>query len=167
MLAYKKWSIDLRSHLRRSQRRKNDKQADFPVLFTNAKAPPGIAKRSLDDHSGEPRAALLVRSSRKFPKLPREGPFQLLISAIDPATLRPEKTSESGASSSACGTSRRNDDPVTIVKIARDGVVTSDLRPPTLPAEGGSVYRPQGPLRRAGRRRHGDIVCASGIDRRA
>ena len=59
----------------------NDEQADFPVIFTNAKA--GIALRALDDASDslEPLFETIVSH---VPEAPAEdGTFQLLISAID------------------------------------------------------------------------------------
>src|SRR5271170_6257070 len=56
----------------------NDEQADFPVLFTNAKA--GIAKRSLEEESDslEPLFETIVARVPEAPS--EEGPFQLLIS---------------------------------------------------------------------------------------
>ncbi|HLY01880.1 MAG TPA: translational GTPase TypA [Candidatus Cybelea sp.] len=127
----------------------NDEQADFQVLFTNAKA--GIAKRSLDDHS-ENLEPLFETIVLKVPEAPsEEGPFQLLISAIDHNPY----VGRVGIGRIFRGTSRRNDP---IVKIARDGVVTGGLRLTTL-------------LTFAGLERidveeasAGDIVCISGID---
>ncbi len=60
----------------------NDEQADFSVLYTNAKA--GIAKRTLDDRAATRSSRSSKRSSHAFRNAPAEdGPFQLLISAID------------------------------------------------------------------------------------
>ena len=59
----------------------NDEQADFSVIFTNAKA--GIAKRALEDEgtSLEPLFETIVE---RIPEPPaQDGSFQLLISAID------------------------------------------------------------------------------------
>ncbi len=127
----------------------NDEQADFPVLFTNAKA--GIAKRSLADESDslEPLFETIVA---KVPEAPAEdGPFALLISAID----HNRYVGRVGIGRIFRGGARRNDP---IVKIARDGSVADGLRLTTL-------------LTFAGLERidvdeawAGDIVCVSGID---
>ncbi|HET9029285.1 MAG TPA: GTP-binding protein, partial [Candidatus Aquilonibacter sp.] len=59
----------------------NDEQADFPVVFTNGKA--GIAKRSLDEESSDLEPLFEIIKNH-VPEAPAEdGPFQLLISAID------------------------------------------------------------------------------------
>ncbi len=127
----------------------NDEQADFPVLFTNAKA--GIAKRTLDDRSDslEPLFETMVA---RVPEAPaEEGPFQLLISAID----HNRYVGRVGIGRIFRGSSRRNEP---IVKIARDGSVAAGLRLASL-------------LTFAGLERidveeasAGDIVCVSGID---
>ncbi len=127
----------------------NDEQADFPVLFTNAKA--GVAKRDLSDESDslEPLFETIVA---RVPEPPaEEGPFQLLISAID----HNRYVGRIGIGRIFRGSSRRNEP---IVKIARDGSVTGGLRLATL-------------LTFAGLERidvdeasAGDIVCISGID---
>jgi GTP-binding protein len=127
----------------------NDEQADFPVLFTNAKA--GIAKRSLSDDSDslEPLFETIVS---RVPEAPSEdGPFQLLISAID----HNRYVGRIGIGRIFRGTSRRN---APIVKIGRDGDITAGLRLTTL-------------LTFAGLERidveeasAGDIVCVGGID---
>ena len=127
----------------------NDKQADFPVLFTNAKA--GIAKRSLEDQS-ENLEPLFETIVSKVPEAPsEEGPFQLLISAIDHNPY----VGRVGIGRIFRGTSRRNDP---IVKIARDGVVTGGLRLTTLLTFAG-LERIDVEQASAG-----DIVCISGID---
>ncbi len=127
----------------------NDKQADFPVLFTNAKA--GIAKRSLEDQS-ENLEPLFETIVAKVPEAPsEEGPFQLLISAIDHNPY----VGRVGIGRIFRGTSRRNDP---IVKIARDGVVTGGLRLTTLLTFAG-LERIDVEQASAG-----DIVCISGID---
>jgi len=59
----------------------SEEQADFPVVYTDAKA--GIARRELDDGSAdlEPLFETIVRA---IPTPPAdEGPFQMLVSAID------------------------------------------------------------------------------------
>jgi GTP-binding protein len=127
----------------------NDEQADFPVLFTNAKA--GIAKRSLAEESDslEPLFDTIVA---RVPEAPSEdGPFQLLISAID----HNRYVGRVGIGRIFRGSSRRNEP---IVKISRDGEITTGLRLATL-------------LTFAGLERidvdeasAGDIVCVSGIE---
>ena len=127
----------------------NDEQADFPVLFTNAKA--GIAKRALEDESDslEPLFETIVT---RIPEAPaEEGPFQLLISAID----HNRYVGRIGIGRIFRGSAMRND---AIVKLARDGTVATGLRL-------------SGLLTFAGLERidvdeatAGDIVCVSGID---
>ncbi len=127
----------------------NDEQADFPVIFTNAKA--GIAKRSLED-SGDSLEPLFETIVARIPEAPAEdGPFQLLISAID----HNRYVGRVGIGRIFRGSARRNDP---IVKIAREGEITIGLRLTTL-------------LTFAGLERidveeaaAGDIVCISGID---
>ncbi|MBV8244368.1 MAG: translational GTPase TypA [Candidatus Eremiobacteraeota bacterium] len=59
----------------------NDEQADFPVLYTNAKL--GVAKRALDDTSTD-LEPLFETIRSHVPEAPAEnGPFQMLVSAID------------------------------------------------------------------------------------
>jgi GTP-binding protein len=127
----------------------NDEQADFPVIFTNAKA--GIAKRSLDD-PGDSLEPLFETIVARIPEAPAEdGPFQLLISAID----HNRYVGRVGIGRIFRGSARRNDP---IVKIAREGEIATGLRLTTL-------------LTFAGLERidveeaaAGDIVCVSGID---
>ncbi len=127
----------------------SDEQADFPVIFTNAKA--GVAKRSLDDSTDslEPLFETIVARVPDAPS--EEGPFQLLISAID----HNRYVGRVGIGRIFRGSTRRNDP---IVKISRDGGTTSGLRLASL-------------LTFAGLERidveeasAGDIVCISGID---
>jgi GTP-binding protein len=127
----------------------NDEQADFPVLFTNAKA--GIAKRSLSE-PGDSLEPLFETIVAHIPEAPSEdGPFQLLISAID----HNRYVGRVGIGRIFRGSSRRNEP---IVKIARDGAITTGLRLASL-------------LTFAGLERidveeasAGDIVCVSGIE---
>jgi GTP-binding protein len=127
----------------------SDEQADFPVIFTNAKA--GIAKRSLDD-DGDSLEPLFETIVARVPDAPaEEGPFQLLISAID----HNRYVGRVGIGRIFRGGARRNDP---IVKLARDGTVTQGLRLTSL-------------LTFAGLERidvedaaAGDIVCISGIE---
>ena len=58
-----------------------DEQADFPVIYTNAKA--GVALRKLED-PGTDLAPLFETIVQAIPTPPAdEGPFQMLVSAID------------------------------------------------------------------------------------
>jgi GTP-binding protein len=58
-----------------------DEQADFPVIYTNAKA--GIAHRALEDDSTD-LAPLFETIVKAIPTPPvSDGPFQMLVSAID------------------------------------------------------------------------------------
>jgi GTP-binding protein len=127
----------------------NDEQADFPVIFTNAKA--GIAKRSLEE-PGDTLEPLFETIVERIPEAPAEdGPFQLLISAID----HNRYVGRVGIGRIFRGSARLNDP---IVKIAREGQIATGLRLTTL-------------LTFAGLERidveeaaAGDIVCISGID---
>ncbi len=93
------------------------------MLFTNAKA--GIAKRSLDE-PGDSLEPLFETIVARVPEPPaEEGPFQLLISAID----HNRYVGRIGIGRIFRGTSRRNEP---IVKLARDGTVTTGLRLATL-----------------------------------
>ena len=59
----------------------SDRQAEFPVVYTNAKA--GTAKRAVDDE-GVDLEPLFETIVKHIPEAPAEdGPFQMLISAID------------------------------------------------------------------------------------
>ena len=127
----------------------NDEQADFPVLFTNAKA--GIAKRDLDE-SSDSLEPLFETILARVPEAPSEaGPFQLLISAID----HNRYVGRVGIGRIFRGNSRRNDP---IVKIDRDGRVTSGLRLTSLLTFAG-LERID--VDEAGA---GDIICVSGIE---
>jgi GTP-binding protein len=127
----------------------NDEQADFPVLFTNAKA--GIAKRALHDESTslEPLFETIVERVPEAPS--EEGPLQLLISAID----HNQYVGRIGVGRIFRGSARVN---APIAKVARDGTVTSGLRLTTLLTFQG-LERQEVQEAAAG-----DIVCISGID---
>ncbi|MGH7728789.1 MAG: GTP-binding protein, partial [Vulcanimicrobiaceae bacterium] len=59
----------------------SDEQVEFAVLYTNAKL--GIARRTLDDPSGD-LEPLFATLAERVPEAPaEEGPFQMLVSAID------------------------------------------------------------------------------------
>jgi GTP-binding protein len=127
----------------------NDEQADFPVIFTNAKA--GIAKRQLDDPSDslEPLFETIVSH---VPEAPAEdGNFQLLISAID----HNKYVGRIGIGRIFRGTSRLN---APIAKVSRDGTIATGLRLTTLLTFQG-LERIEVSEASAG-----DIVCISGID---
>jgi GTP-binding protein len=127
----------------------SDEQAEFPVLYTNARA--GIAKRDLDDESDslEPLFETIVTH---VPEAPAEdGSFQLLISAID----HNKYVGRIGIGRIFRGTSRVN---APIAKVARDGEVAMGLRLTTLLTFAG-LERIEVEAASAG-----DIVCVSGID---
>ncbi len=127
----------------------SDEQADFPVVFTNAKL--GVAKLTLDDDSNdlEPLFGIIAKH---VPEAPAEdGPFQLLISAID----HNKYVGRIGIGRIFRGTSRLN---MPIAKVARDGAVATGLRLTKLLTFAG-LERIEVDEASAG-----DIVCVSGID---
>jgi GTP-binding protein len=127
----------------------SDEQADFPVLFTNGKL--GIAKRALEDESDnlEPLFETIVSHVPEAPC--EEGPFQLLISAID----HNKYVGRIGIGRIFRGSSRVN---APIAKVSRDGTVQTGLRLTTLLTFAGleRIEVEEG--------RAGDIVCVSGIE---
>jgi len=127
----------------------SDEQADFPVLYTNAKA--GIAKLAPD----EPDANLDVLFDsivRHVPEPPAEdGGFQMLVSAIDHNPY----VGRIGIGRVFRGACTVN---APIVKIAGDGSMQSGLRLTKLLAFAG-LERVE--IERA---EAGDIVCVSGIE---
>jgi GTP-binding protein len=127
----------------------NDEQADFPVIFTNAKA--GVAKRALEDESDslEPLFETIVTHIPEAPA--EEGSFQLLISAID----HNKYVGRIGIGRIFRGSSRLN---APIAKVARDGTVATGLRLTTLLTFQG-LERIEVDEATAG-----DIVCVSGIE---
>jgi GTP-binding protein len=127
----------------------SDEQADFPVVYTNAKL--GVAKRSLDDPSNdlEPLFDIIKQHVPEAPA--EEGPFQLLISAID----HNKYVGRIGIGRIFRGESRVN---MPIAKVARDGDVATGLRLTKLLTFQG-LERIEVEEASAG-----DIVCVSGID---
>jgi GTP-binding protein len=127
----------------------SDEQADFPVLFTNAKL--GVAKRKLEDASQnlEPLFETIVSHVPDAPA--EEGPFQLLISAID----HNKYVGRIGIGRIFRGASRVN---MPIAKVARGGSTTTGLRLTTLLTFHG-LERIEVEEASAG-----DIVCVSGIE---
>ncbi len=127
----------------------NDEQADFPVLFTNAKA--GIAKRALEDAS-DSLEPLFETIAAHVPEAPAEsGPFQLLISAID----HNQYVGRIGIGRIFRGSARVS---APIAKIARDASVTTGLRLGALLTFAG-LERIEIAEAAAG-----DIVCISGVE---
>ena len=127
----------------------NDEQSDFPVIFTNGRA--GIAKLTLDDPS-EDLEPLFQTIANHVPEAPAEdGPFQLLISAID----HNKYVGRIGIGRIFRGSSRVN---APIVKVNRDGTVEGGLRLTKLLTFQG-LERIEVEEAAAG-----DIVCVSGIE---
>jgi GTP-binding protein len=127
----------------------NDEQAEFPVVYTNGKA--GIAKRDLADPSEtlEPLFETIVAHVPEAPAA--EGPFQMLVSAID----HNQYVGRIGIGRVFRGAAKVN---APIAKIARDGAVETGLRLTKLLSFRG-LERIEVEEATAG-----DIVCVSGID---
>jgi GTP-binding protein len=127
----------------------SDEQADFPVVYTNAKA--GVAKRTLEDGSNdlEPLFEIIKQHVPEAPA--EEGPFQLLISAID----HNKYVGRIGIGRIFRGESRVN---MPIAKVDREGDVATGLRLTKLLTFQG-LERIEVEEASAG-----DIVCVSGID---
>jgi GTP-binding protein len=127
----------------------SDEQAEFPVLYTNARA--GTATRDLEQ-PGDSLEPLFETIVTHVPEAPAEdGSFQLLISAID----HNKYVGRIGIGRIFRGTSRVN---APIAKVARDGDVAMGLRLTTLLTFAG-LERIEVEEASAG-----DIVCVSGID---
>ncbi len=127
----------------------SDEQAEFAVVFTNAKA--GVAKLALEDESTtlEPLFETIVR---KIPAAPAEdGTFQMLISAID----HNQYVGRIGVGRVFRGAAKVNDP---IAKITRDGTTELGHRLTKLLAFAGleriDISEAQA----------GDIVAVSGIE---
>jgi GTP-binding protein len=127
----------------------SDEQAEFQVLYTNARA--GTATRDLEQ-PGDSLEPLFETIVTHVPEAPAEdGSFQLLISAID----HNKYVGRIGIGRIFRGTSRVN---APIAKVARDGEVAMGLRLTTLLTFAG-LERIEVEEASAG-----DIVCVSGIE---
>jgi GTP-binding protein len=127
----------------------SDEQADFPIVFTNGKL--GIAKRSLEEESADLEPLFELIKSH-VPEAPSEdGPFQLLISAID----HNKYVGRIGIGRVFRGASKIN---APIAKVDREGKVVGGLRLTTLLTFAG-LERIEVEEAAAG-----DIVCVSGIE---
>jgi GTP-binding protein len=127
----------------------SEEQADFAIVYTNAKA--GIAKHALDETSAD-LEPLFETIAIRIPEAPAEdGPFQMLISAID----HNKYVGRIGIGRVFRGSSRLN---APIAKIARDGTIETGLHLTTLLTFAG-LERVEVEEADAG-----DIVCVSGIE---
>jgi len=127
----------------------SDEQADFAVVYTNAKA--GIAKRELADE-GTDLEPLFETIAERIPEAPAEdGPFQMLVSAID----HNKYVGRIGIGRVFRGSAKINSP---IAKVSRDGTIESGLRLTTLLTFAG-LERIEVEEATAG-----DIVCVSGIE---
>ncbi|MFY9780591.1 MAG: translational GTPase TypA [Candidatus Baltobacteraceae bacterium] len=127
----------------------SDKQADFQVIYTNAKK--GIAKRTLEDAS-ENLEPLFETIATAIPEAPSaEGPFQMLVSAID----HNKYVGRIGIGRVFRGSARINSP---IAKVSGDGAIETGLRLTKLLTFQG-LERIDVEEASAG-----DIVCVSGIE---
>ena len=127
----------------------SDEQADFPVVYTDAKS--GVAKRELDD-TGADLVPLFETIVKAIPTPPaEEGPFQMLVSAIDHNPY----VGRIGIGRVFRGSASMN---APVAKIAREGTIETGHRLTKLLAFAG--------LERIeiGAAEAGDIVAVSGIE---
>jgi GTP-binding protein len=127
----------------------SDEQADFAVVYANGRA--GIAKYELADESTnlEPLFDTIIKAVPEAPA--EEGGFQMLVSAID----HNRYVGRIGIGRIFRGSSKVN---APIVKVARDGAVTTGLRLTKMLAFHG-LERIDVEEASAG-----DIICVSGIE---
>ncbi|MDB5070716.1 MAG: translational GTPase TypA [Candidatus Eremiobacteraeota bacterium] len=127
----------------------SDEQADFAVVYANGRA--GIAKYELADESDnlEPLFDTIIKAVPEAPA--EEGGFQMLVSAID----HNRYVGRIGIGRIFRGSSKVN---APIVKVARDGAVTTGLRLTKMLAFHG-LERIDVEEASAG-----DIICVSGIE---
>ncbi len=127
----------------------SDEQVEFAVLYTNAKL--GIARRTLDDPSGD-LEPLFATLAERVPEAPaEEGPFQMLVAAIDHNPY----VGRIGIGRVVRGRAKVN---APIAKLARGGARENGLRLTKLLTFAG-LERLDVEVAEAG-----DIVCVSGIE---
>ena len=127
----------------------SDRQAEFPVLYTNAKAGTATLDLAVPGSDLEPLFTTIVKHVPEAPA--EEGAFQMLISAID----HNQYVGRIGIGRVFRGSAKVN---APIAKVARDGTVETGQRLTKLLAFAG-LERIEIDTADAG-----DIVCVSGIE---